>query len=574
MTKVVKVSCSSCKKLFLTTLLIDGDCNGCRINAQAELEDRQAEDRAVKERSQKAKTRTRRTTFAERNDPGLTREIDVTTEVKKELARRELAKRRYLPFVQRFNPEYLAGWVHIDICQRLEKFVQDVADKKSPRLMIFMPPRHGKSQLTSKTLAAWVLGHYPTWEFIQCSYSGSLANKFSRNVRGILRDPLYEGIFNTRLNKDTQGQEMWETTEGGGLLAAGVGGPITGNGAHILCIDDPVKNREEAESATQREGTWDWYTSTAYTRLAPGGGILVIQTRWHDDDLSGRLLKKQKDGEGDTWDVVEYPAVAERDERFRKKGEALHPERYDEKALARIRKVSERDWWALYQQKPIADEGAYFTRDMFDFYLEDDRPPDDEMVFYDAWDLAVATKEHNDFSVGIKAGFDRDEHLWFTDLLRLNVDTMELVEHIIDLHQKRKSQITGIERGQIDQAIGPFLDKRIRERKAWGLFVEPLKPGKRDKVLRARPIQGMARQGYVHLPHPSWCPWVNDFVNELLRFPAGAFDDQVDAFAWIGQMITDMAPSVPAPKPKKKSWKDRLDEFVTSDDNAKSFMSA
>lgn len=139
---------------------------------------------------------------------------------------------------------------------------------------------------------------------------------------------------------------------------------------------------------------------------------------------------------------------------------------------------------------------------------------------------------------------------------------MRLVEEIISLHLKRKSQITGIERGQIDQAIGPFLEKRIMERKAWSLYQTPLKPGKRDKVLRARPAQGMCRQGYIHVPHPSWCPWTNDFINEMLRFPAGAFDDQVDAFAWLCQMITDMAPSVPAPPKKKASWKDKLDQYV------------
>ncbi len=184
--------------------------------------------------------------------------------------------------------------------------------------MLFMPPRHGKSTLASIAFPAWHLGRNPEHEFISCSYSGSLAMSFSRKVRQVLREPSYKKVFeDTRLDKDSQSVESWQTTQGGGYVAAGVGGGITGKGAHILLIDDPVKNREDAESENNREATWDWYTSTAYTRLAPGGGILVILTRWHDDDLAGRLLTASENG-ADDWEVVKYPALAEEDEEFRK----------------------------------------------------------------------------------------------------------------------------------------------------------------------------------------------------------------------------------------------------------------
>lgn len=545
----MKSKCHACGTETPETLLVAGYCNDCRLDQQEAKEAMLAEHELSQD------------------------EFNAASEARREVARRELCRRRYLPFVQRFTPDYMAGWVHVEICEKLEQFMRDVEAKKSPRLMIFMPPRHGKSQLTSKTFPAWVLGQHPTWEFMCCSYSGSLAQKFSRSTRSIMRDPKYHSLFETRLSPDTQGQEQWETTEGGGLLAAGVGGPITGQGAHILMIDDPVKNREEAESALIREGSWDWYTSTAYTRLAPGGGILVIQTRWHDDDMSGRLIKEMENG-GDQWEIIEYPAIALKDEKHRKEGEALHPERYDETALARIRRVSERDWWALYQQQPVADEGAYFTRDMFKFYKEHELPPRDELVFYDAWDLAVGKQDHNDYSVGMTAGYDREGNLWFVDRLRGRLDAMLLVESIIDLHLEWGSQITGLERGQIDLAIGPFLEKRIAERQAWTLYTAPLKTGRRDKEARARAIQGMCRQGKVWLPHPEDKPWVLEFINECLRFPAGVHDDQVDAFAWIGQMIMEMAPSVPLPAPKKASWRDRLDKYITDDSRHKSFMSA
>jgi predicted phage terminase large subunit-like protein len=547
--------CSQCEQAFPPVLLIDGVCNPCRFaEEQARIEE--AKQLAV-QKPRPAK-----------------KEFTPSQEAARELARRELCRRHFLPFVQRFNPDYLAGWVHVDICERLEQFERDVAAKKSPRLMIFMPPRHGKSQLTSKSYPAWVLGHHPEWEFISCSYSSSLANRFSRALRAIMRDERYHSVFKTRLDPDTQSVELWETTEGGGLLAAGVGGPITGSGANILLIDDPLKNREEAESPGIREGIWDWYSSTAYTRLAPGGGVLVIQTRWHDDDLSGRLIRAMLEGDGDQWEIVEYPAIALEDEPFRKAGEPLHPERYDLNALDRIRRViSDRDWWALYQQKPISDEGAYFTREMFDFYHEGQRPRDDELTFYDAWDLAIGQRDHNDWTVGLSAGLDRNGDLWLVARDRGKYDGSQLVEHIIDFHLERRSQITGVERGMIEMSIGPFLDRRIAERKAWSLFVEPLKTRGRDKVARARAIQGMAKQGKVHLPHPHECDWIEEFMGELLRFPAGAHDDQVDAFAWLGQMIAEMSPaSLPTP-PKVKTWKDRLEGFVVNG-RRKSFMAA
>jgi hypothetical protein len=212
-----------------------------------------------------------------------------------------------------------AGWVHKDICRRLEQFSKDVVEKKSPSLCCLCRRVHGKSTLASIAFPAWHLGRNPDHEFISCSYSGSLAMGFSRKVRQLLREPTYKTAFSTRLDPDSQSAEAWLTTAGGGYVAAGVGGGITGKGAHILVIDDPVKNRDDAESQNNRDSNWDWYTSTAYTRLAPGGGVLVILTRWHDDDLAGRLLKAGTEG-GDQWTVVSYPAIAEEDEAVPKSG--------------------------------------------------------------------------------------------------------------------------------------------------------------------------------------------------------------------------------------------------------------
>ena len=194
------------------------------------------------------------------------------------MASRLLSRRRLLPFTQRINPRYLAGWVHEDICRRLEKFSDDVDKGLSPRLMILMPPRAGKSELASRMFPAWHLGRFPDHEFIACSYNVSLAMSFSRKVKDTINDPAYQPVFDTRLNPNFQGAEEWGIDNArGGYVAAGIGGGINGKGAHVLVIDDPLKNAEEADSADLREKIWDWYGSTAYTRLAPGGGVLVIQ---------------------------------------------------------------------------------------------------------------------------------------------------------------------------------------------------------------------------------------------------------------------------------------------------------
>ena len=496
-------------------------------------------------------------------------ETTVDQKAKEELALRFLTRKRILPFVERFNPDYSAGWVHKDICKRLEQFSYDVVDKKSPRLMLFMPPRHGKSTLASVAFPAWHLGRNPKHEFIGCSYSGSLAMGFSRKVRQLLREPSYKTAFPTRLDPDSQSAEAWLTTGGGGYVSAGVGGGITGKGAHILVIDDPVKNREDAESQHNRDSSWDWYTSTAYTRLAPGGGILVILTRWHDDDLAGRLLKATTEG-GDEWEVVRYPAIAEEEEEFRYEGDPLHAERYNIEALDKIRRaVGPRDWSALYQQNPVSDDGDYFTRDMIQYYEPED-VDEDRMRYYCAWDLAIGQKDRNDYSVGIVMGVDEYDRLFLMDVVRGRFDGFELVERILDLYELWKPSIVGIEKGHIEMALGPFLEKRIRERGLNEVYIKDLKTGRRDKEARARAIQGRMQQGMVYLPKNEI--FTGPLVAELLRFPNGVHDDQVDALAWVGLMMTEFS-TFSERIVNPPSWRDRLTS-LTKEIKSKTAMRA
>lgn len=489
-------------------------------------------------------------------------EIDTVEAATQELARRELAKQHLLPFIMRHNSDYKPGWVHKDICDKLEWFSAAVAAGESPRLMIFMPPRHGKSEIGSRSFPAWHLGRYPKHEFIACSYGSDLANGFSRKVRDLIKDQSYQVVFDEcQISKESQSVESWLTTSGGGYTAAGVGGPITGKGAHVLVIDDPIKNRADAESATNREAVWDWYTSTAYTRLAPGGGVLVILTRWHDDDLAGRLLRKQAEGEGDEWTVIEYPAQAVHDELFRKRGEPLHPERYDHAALERIKRaVGARDWQALYQQNPTPDDGDYFQSGMFKYYGANDLPPYDELNIYTAWDLAIGEKEQNDYTVGVTVGVDKNDNTYLLDVQQGRWNSLELTEKILDVYQVWRPAVVGIERGHIEMTMRPILEKRMRERRLTSMYIEELNPGKRDKVARARPLQGRMQQGLVLFR--KGCNATASLIAEMMRFPNGVHDDCVDAMAWIGQMLSLLTTPRQVKEKKAKSWKDKLHKHV------------
>ena len=818
-----------------------------------------------------------------------------------EALQREVSRRRLMPFIKRFNPKYKDGWVHNDICRRLERFSRAVAEGKSPRLMILMPPRHGKSEIASRNFPAWHLGQHPDHEFIACSYNLSLAMDFSRKVKGIMSDPLYAPVFTTRLDANNQSTESWGVAgHRGGYVAAGIGGPITGKGAHCLpgstlvstsnghltletlyllrslpeiitplgsrralaitkrpapqlyelrfssggvlratgdhpiylpdramyatveslygeaqgsggldlrvvrevvsatavrsqqvseagldgvllqssvqpgasrrqereavqnmreagrddqeeperdvllgrmrtessaplaqdlpavlrgisaeafktgllrgglrkygahdpyawedeleladgqrirvlvrpdeaadpdqgsrvcdmqhgrgavlpshrrgseqqparesgdtvpdaphgapqvcydtlsmvgraggsenfvydlqvedagcffadsvlvgnclVIDDPVKNAEEADSPDIREKIWEWYLSTAYSRLAPGGGVLIIQTWWHDDDLAGRLQTLMKtagvdDEYIDQFEVIKYPALAESDEwlnedtdlieydlpeseatavgapytLLRRKGDALHPDRYDVDKLLRIKAQNKggRWWSALYQQNPVPDDGGYFTKDQF---RTSELPSLKMSNVYIAWDFAISEKKQNDYTVGTVLLHDHDDVLHVADQIRFKSgDAFYIVEAILNLASKwhNPSLVLGVEDGQIYRAIEALLKKRMRERSFYP-SVQVLKPIT-DKLARARALQGRMQQGMVSFKRGA--PWYDSLRTEMLRFPAGAHDDQVDSLSWATQLAVGReAPRRPTEN-RMKSWKDKL----------------
>lgn len=467
-----------------------------------------------------------------------------------ELAARTLARRRLIHFVQRFKPDYQAGWVHHDICRRLERFMRDVETKKSPRLLLCMPPRAGKSELTSRNFPAWVLGHHPEWEIIAASHTQSLALSFSRHLRDKIRDPAYETVFpDCVLDPQSQSVENWMTTAGGGYMAAGVGTGITGRGATIFIVDDPVKDMEAADSQLIRDNTWEWWTSTAYTRLAPGGGVLGIMTLWNDDDWGGRTITYSENGEGDKFEIVRYPAINEGYDEYqdnetfsiiqkypadpvpegatliRTADSALHPDRYDTEMLLKIKRNlyasgQQRVWSALYQQNPAPEEGAYFTKDLFRYYST---PPRRRGNFvYQAWDFAIAEGQENDYTVGATILQDERDALHVLDVKRFkSADSIYIVDVILDYASEYNADLLGFEDGQIWKTMQAQFDKRCNERKMYPTY-EILKP-LTDKKARANPLKGRMQAGKVYFPDQAH--WLHDVRTEMLRFPAGKHDD-------------------------------------------------
>lgn len=802
-----------------------------------------------------------------------------------ELAQRELCRRKLLPFIQRFRPKYLAGWVHADICRRLERFKRQVELGQSPRLLLMCPPRSGKSEIGSRHFAPWVLGDHPDWEIIAASHTASLTMSFSRYIRDLMRDPAYQAIFkDAKLDPGSQSVENWNTTKGGGYLAAGVGTGITGRGClaaytlvdtdrgkiriidlkvgdsvygydhkqqkvvetcvkavqvterskslldcgdirlttdhrvynaargfytragespnllglrrkegssrcdvqgvlfqsanrgdhnaqmrllweelfaqrsgvpevsgpargggagvlrpsllrpvqaeqprgvqqgegrvlalqkagdrdgsfevlqqgvlqrvqgfkttdgcvqwrvsdakeasigtgqdvfdvrydprevrgashqpgrdgqpdfesgsalhgvppqissvhgacaadiaklfapfdfvvdiqtetgnfftegllvhncHILLLDDLVKDIEAADSDTISENTWEWYASTAYTRLAPGGGVLGIMTWWSETDWAGRIQQVMASGEGDKFEIVKYPAINDEGDEYllpddsivqiaplskvpdgakltRVMNTAVHPARYDTEAMLRIKRNlvaagQKRIWQALYQQNPTPDDGLHFTKDMFKKVPVMPRLADCHI--FQAWDFAITENTDSDYTVGSTIAQDHEDNLYVLDVVRFrSSDAIYIVDTILDYWGEWKCNFLGFEDGQIWKTMEAQFDKRCRERRMYPNW-ELLKP-LTDKLVRAHPLKGRMQAGKVFFYSNG--AWFEECERELLRFPGGKHDDQVDSLAWNVRLTLGAAPPKD-PRPAARmpeSWKKRLNALV------------
>jgi len=396
--------------------------------------------------------------------------------------------------------------------QALSKAVRDTINgvEGVRNLMVSMPPRHGKSEFCSKYLPSWFLGTNPDKRVILASYEAKFASSWGRKARNLFEE--FGDVFGVEVAKAPSSADQWDIAHNsGGMMTAGVGGAITGKGAHLLIVDDPHKNAEEANSKTIRDSIWDWWQSTAYTRLEPDGAAIVMQTRWHEDDLCGRLLKDASQN-GIKWRVLVLPAINDQ-------GEALWPERFSSERLTQIKSaIGEYHWSALYQQGPTAREGSLFRVSQLE--IIDAAPAGLREVR--AWDIA-ATAGDGDYTVGLKMGADSEGRYFVLDVTRGQWGTDDRDATIRQTAESDGRSIT--HRLPEDPGAAGKSQALAFSRLLTG-FTFQIERVTGDKVTRADPFSSQVNAGNVKLVRGLWN---RDFIEELRQFPRGGHDDQVDA---------------------------------------------
>lgn len=405
-----------------------------------------------------------------------------------------------------------------------------------------MPPGSAKSTYSSVVFPAHFLGRYKKSSVMVASYGSELPRKFGRRARSIVTQPVYQRIFDCTLSEDSAAMDEWALTNGSEWMARGILTGITGNRVDGVVWDDLIKGREQADSEVVRKKTWDAYMEDLMTRKKPRAWEVGVTTRWHEDDPSGRILPENYDGEsglvkcrdGNEWYVLCLPAECDRkdDPLGREIGEILWPEWFTKEHFATF-KLNPRTWSALFQQKPAPDTGDFFQADWFKAY--DKMPDPNTLAIYGASDYAV-TSGGGDYTVHVVVGVDKDHKVYLLDLWRQQASSDVWVESFCDMVQRWRPLGWAEETGQIKGGIGPFLEKRLRERK---LFIARAPfPSRVDKAIRAQAIRARMAMDGLYVPFAA--PWFPDFRKELLTFPAGKYDDQVDAISLIGQILNRM----------------------------------
>ena len=434
-----------------------------------------------------------------------------------ELERRRLARASLLDFTRHTYAGYTATWYH----QRWAAKLNDFALGRIKRLMVFAPPRHGKSELVSRRLPAYIFGINPDARIIAGSYAADLARQMGRSVQRIMDSQEYQHTFpNTKLegsNVRTVSDGRWLRNSDefeivgrkGFYKCSGVGGGITGRGFDFGIIDDPVKDAAEAWSETVRNAVWEWYTQVFLTRQEGNASILLTMTRWHHDDLAGRILA----AEADRWDIVRFPALSDD-----YAGGALWPEKYSREWLENQKQsIGPRSFEALYQQRPAVSGGGVWPVDKLAYWR--DLPHCDQII--QSWDFAAKETMDGSFTVGQVWGL-RGATFYLLDQFRARTQFQGMLGGITAMLQKwPQTSAVLVE----DKAAGQAVIEVLRARVS-GLI--PVKP-EGGKEVRAQAVDHLFHAGNVCVPHPDLHPWVREWVAEVEAFPNGAQDDQVDA---------------------------------------------
>lgn len=434
---------------------------------------------------------------------------------------------------------------HRAIAAALEEFEKGTFK----RLIINCPPRHGKTELASKKFIGWYSGRNPTDHVIFGTYNQTFADEIGRAVRDVILHPAYAQVFpNTGLRDNSKAADRLETIYGGILAFVGRGGTTTGRGANLIVIDDPIKDRKEANSRLIRDQLWQWFQDVIKTRLMDDNGkILLIQTRWHEDDLVGRLTDPTNEfydeDEAAQWKVIDLPALAfGNDPLGRKEGEPLWPERFNRTFLEDQRRSNPKGFSALYQGRPSPDGGAFFRSDTLATYKPNELPK--QLRIYAASDHAVSMEQDRDKTVLLVVGVDDADNIWvLPDTIMRQMTTDQTVTEMLKIMKARKPLIWWAEKSHITKSIGPFLRKRMRE-DGVNCAIHEVTPIA-DKQTRAQSIQGRIEMGRVFFPERA--PWWPEARDQLVKFPQAAHDDFVDAIAYVGLGLGVQVRAMPLP---------------------------
>jgi predicted phage terminase large subunit-like protein len=391
-----------------------------------------------------------------------------------------------------------------------------IATEKKGRLIINMPPRHTKSEFASYLFPAWIIGKFPKMKIMQVSHNAELAGRFGSKVRNLIDSPEYKQIFgDVKLREDSKAKGRWETNHGGEYFAAGVGGSITGRGADLLIIDDP-HTEQDAMSDTAMEKAYEWYSSGPRQRLQPGGSILVVMTRWAQDDLTGRLLKHQTDPKADRWRQISFPAIMPDDE-------PVWPEYWNKEELEKVKaSITVRNWNAQYMQDPVAEEGAIIKREWWRAWK---KPMPALKHVIQSYDTAFSKKETADYSAITTWGvFYPDEvtpALLLLDALKGRWDFPELKRVAMEQYRYWEPETVIVEAKASGQPL-------LQEMRRMGIPVIDYVPTRgNDKHTRVNSIAPMFESGGIWYPHGE--NWAEEVIEECAAFPHGQYDDYVDS---------------------------------------------
>ena len=409
------------------------------------------------------------------------------------------------------------------------------------RVMVFMPPGSAKSTYASVTFPTWYMGRNPNKNIIGVSYACSLAKKFGRKCRSIATSEKYNTLFDTGLKSENRAVDDWALDNNSTFMCGGILSGITGNRADGIFIDDPVKGRVEADSPTTQESTWEAYKSDIRSRLKPSGWILIIQTRWNENDLSGKILPETWDGEsgwviaqdGEPWFVISLPAQCDRhdDPLGRKIGDWLWTSWFSAKHWMQEKKTQgSRNWNALYQCKPAPDDGNYYKKGWFKRFNLKHKPPN--MTYYLCADYAVSDDATADFTeIGV-FGVDEKEDIYIVDWHQGQEEVSSWIKQLVKFIKLYKPILHCAEKGVIRRATESLIRKEMRKESSFTQLEWLTAAG--DKPAMGRSFQALAENGVIHVANEEWG---DDLVDQLKKFPAGKYDDKADACAQFGQII-------------------------------------